>query len=195
MTVSTRKKTDVEARRRDVGRLYLSGKTQTEIAKEQDVTQATISRDLKALREQWLASALIDINEAKGRELAKIDALEVEYWEAWRRSIGEQIRERTKAKGISIDGQAGSPKQIEKTVQKFTLIGDPRFLQGIERCIDKRCKILGLDAPQIVEVSWQDEIVDLLAKGEIEPEQIEQDFGASLVQELFTRAGVNVSRE
>ena len=31
--------------------------------------------------------------------------------------------------------------------------GDPRFLEGIFKCIDKRCKMLGLDAPAKQEIS------------------------------------------
>ena len=35
--------------------------------------------------------------------------------------------------------------------------GDPRYLDKIAWCIDKRCKILGLDEPTRLAISWQDE--------------------------------------
>ena len=188
--MTSRQRTDLTIRRKDVGKLYLSGMTQPAIARELGVSQPTVSRDMKVLRDEWLASALIDVNAAKAKELAKIDNLEIEYWEAWRRSIGEHIQEVTKAKGPA----KGSPTDIEKVVRKNTLVGDPRFLQGIQWCIDKRCKILGLDSPQLVELSWEDEVVDLLTSGDIEPEQVENDFGTELALSLFKRAGINVSR-
>lgn len=186
--MSTRRSISIDARRREVGRLYLSGKTQPEIAKEYGTNQATISRDLKALRQAWLASALVDINEAKSKELAKIDVLELEYWEAWRRSLAEQVREMTRA----FRSKDANPTTTERTVTKVSSVGDPRFLSGIQWCIDKRCKILGLDAPQQVEVSWQSEIIDMLSNGEIEPDQVERDFGAELATEFFKQAGINV---
>ena len=31
--------------------------------------------------------------------------------------------------------------------------GEPRFLQGVHGCIERRCKILGLDAPRKQEVT------------------------------------------
>ena len=105
MARGSKVKTDISARRREVRRWYLSGKTQPEIAKLLDVSQPTISRDLKYLRIEWIQSAIVDINEAKSKELAKIDVLEVEYWEAWRRSIGDYIQETTKAKGLK-DGRS-----------------------------------------------------------------------------------------
>ena len=81
---------------------------------------------------------------------------------------------------------------MEKTIVKDRLVGDPRFLAGVQWCIDKRCKIMGLDAPQLVEVTWQDELVSLLRSGEIEPEQVITDFGEELAYTLFDRAGVKV---
>jgi len=188
MVVSTRQVTDITSRRREVARLYCKGWTQPEIAEQLDVHQSTISRDLKDLRKDWLASALMDINEAKARELTKIDILELEYWDAWHRSVGENIRETSKAKGPA----QGKPTKMEKTIVKDRLVGDPRFLAGVQWCIDKRCKIMGLDAPQLVEVTWQDELVSLLRSGEIEPEQVITDFGEELAYTLFDRAGVKV---
>lgn len=74
------------SRRTKVAKLYLLGKTQYEIAKEVRCSQGTVGNDLAALREEWLASALLDFGEAKARELARIDNLEAEAWDAWYRS-------------------------------------------------------------------------------------------------------------
>jgi hypothetical protein len=74
------------SRRTKVAKLYLLGKTQYEIAREVGCSQGTVGNDLSALREEWLASALLDFGEAKARELARIDNLESEAWAAWYRS-------------------------------------------------------------------------------------------------------------
>ena len=110
--------------RRRIADLYLRGWLQVDIAAEVGLSQSTVCQDLKALHKQWVASALVDIDIAKSKELAKIDVLERENWDAWQRSC-EGAKTKT---------------------------GNPRFLQGIERCIERRCKILGLDAPRKQEV-------------------------------------------
>lgn len=141
MTVIARKIAIITARRRKVADLYLHGKTQWEIAAEFGVNQSVISRDLKALLSEWLKASLVDIDELKARELMKIDHLELEYITAWDRSKGRKeitSTERTDA------GNVQKGKAIIKHEERD---GNPAFLQGIQWCIDKRCKLLGLDAP------------------------------------------------
>lgn len=73
-------------RRQKVAEMYLQGKTQSEIGDVVGVTQHTVSEDLAWLRDQWTAQALIDFDEKKAIELAKIDNLERMAHEAWARS-------------------------------------------------------------------------------------------------------------
>jgi hypothetical protein len=101
------------------------------------------SCDLKILRRRWQEAALKDFDEAVALELAKINQLEAERWEAWRRSIGEKqkkLREKVAA------GAGGA--RDKASVQTEDLIGNPAYLQGVERCIERRCKLLGLNAPK-----------------------------------------------
>jgi predicted transcriptional regulator len=102
---------------------------QTEIGERLGVTQATVSRDLKALHGEWLQSALRDVDDAKAEELAKIDRLEREYWEQWENSKTNREGE-TKGAGMS-------------------------YGAGIERCIERRCKILGIEAPKHIDLTSQ----------------------------------------
>ena len=114
--------------------LYLQGWLQSDIADELGINQSTVSRDLKVLHAKWLASALVDFDEAKAKELAKVDRLEREYWRGWLRSRedAETLRqEGTKDAGIG---------KIVKTEKGQT--GDPRFLAGVQWCIDKLAKKL-----------------------------------------------------
>ena len=139
--------------RRKIADLYLQGWLQADIAGFLGVSPSTISNDLKALQGAWLQSTLMDFDEAKARELAKVDRLEREYWEAWIHSCedAETIR------------QEGNPKKDPSRVIKTSKgqAGDPRFLQGVQWCIDKRCKIIGIDAPQKVEIyDWRTEAKD-----------------------------------
>jgi len=145
--------------RRKIADLYLKGWIQADIAAEIGMAQQTVSNDIKALQKDWLASALIDFNEAKSQELAKVDRLEREYWQAWERSCedAETITEKARAsKGSE------RPDSVEKTKQAKGQAGDPRFLNGVQWCIDRRCKILGIDAASKVDISGSDLIVQLI---------------------------------
>jgi predicted transcriptional regulator len=89
--MATNKRTQIE---RDsdlvkIGSLYFQGKTQADIAKELKITQQQISYDLKTLQTRWIEAGKEIIDAAKGRELAKIDNLEREYWQAYRQSQKE----------------------------------------------------------------------------------------------------------
>lgn len=130
--------------------LYLKGVYQSVIAHKLGVSQQQISYDLKVLQRRWQESALVDMDAAKGRELAKIDALERTYWQAWRKSQKESQRTSTSKKGMGEDGE------IVARVDKESQVGDPRYLQGVQWCIERRCKIVGIDAPAKSEVSGRD---------------------------------------
>ena len=136
--------------RRRISDLYLRGWIQADIAEKLGVSQATISGDIKALHRDWLKSSLIDFDKAKARELAKIDDLERINYAAWERSCEDAESTTKKMIGDPTTGR----KEMSKTAKGQA--GDPRFLQGIQWCIDRRCKILGVDAPQRKEITGKD---------------------------------------
>lgn len=144
----TQRENDLER----ISALYLKGKRQAEIADELGVTQQQVSYDLRTIHKRWRESSLININEAKHRELERIDLLEQTYWDAWERSLGERMKTRTERNTTN----GGDGQRDKASVEKETLLGDPRYLAGIERCIELRCKILGINAPQRVEHSGKD---------------------------------------
>lgn len=126
--------------------LYVKGKSQREIAQELSaardytVSHKTVGRDIAALLSRWRETACREINELKAAELARLNRLEREAWDEWERS--KLKRERTLTEKRTGDNP-GERAQIVKE----NLLGDPRYLQAVQWCIDKRCKILGLDAP------------------------------------------------
>ncbi len=135
-----------------IGRLYLQGFSQAEIGKQVNVSQPTVSRAIRDLQPIWLASAGQNIAEAKGRELARLDALELEYWHAWRRSQQTFHKRSIKRAGLGAGGDAGQGA-TESKIEDEDRIGDPRFLDGILDCIRRRCDILGVDAPKRQELA------------------------------------------
>jgi len=137
MTVSTKKHTEITDRRQKVSERYLRGMYMAQIAAELDVDTATVSRDLAELRKEWLERSINHIDQKKAIELAKLDRLEVTYWEAWERS-------RENAKTII---KRETPKGHFSERKTEGRDGNPAFLAGVLSCIDKRCQIIGINAP------------------------------------------------
>ena len=105
------------------------------------ISQPMVSNDLKEIQKRWRAASLLDMNEAKQRELARIDVLEREYWEAWAKS--QQPRKVSQSKAIQSTNR-DSKEAIQRAEERT---GDPRYLEGVRWCIAQRCKILGVEAP------------------------------------------------
>ncbi len=131
----------VVIRRKQVANLYLQGGLlHHQIAEKLGVSRPTITMDLKAIMDQWRAEARADIGEVTGRELAKLDIMEAEAWAAWERSKNEAVST-TKEK---IVGDKQSTKASERREGRD---GDPRYMTIIIGCMERRAKLLGLDAP------------------------------------------------
>lgn len=144
---SSRETTELAKRRQEVAERYLRGEYQTTIADALGIDQAQVSRDLKALRSMWLSSAIRDFDAAKAQELAKIDEVERAAWSGWTRS--------TEDKEVAVQ-EAGADKKLKKaTLRKEGQSGNPAFLSTILTCIERRCAILGLDAPKKFVIDWE----------------------------------------
>jgi hypothetical protein len=125
-----------------VSELYIKGKTQLEIGIALGCSQQQVSYDIKAIHAEWLKRATWNLGLAKSRELAKVDELERTYWVAWGRSLEQAQR------AVSGEKTKGEDKELSSQVTLEDRVGDPRFLAGVQWCIERRCKILGIDAPE-----------------------------------------------
>lgn len=164
----------------DLADLYLMGNFTLEkmaefIAKNRPYTigLAQISHDLVEIRRRWQEKYLTTMDEAKSRELAHLDKLEMAYWDGWLRSINDankeisEIIEDSSKYDIPITGPESRlrppvplPTHTRKKAKKLTekRDGDPKFLEGIKWCIDERCKIMGLHAPTELSIKdWRKE--------------------------------------
>jgi len=73
-----RNKTQREKDKHEIAALYCAGIIQATIAERLGLTQQTVSNDLKAIRNDWLASSLRDFDELKAEQLAKLDYVETQ---------------------------------------------------------------------------------------------------------------------
>lgn len=146
--------------RMKIARAYVEGNTQEEIAKKMDMSIASVSKHLSAIRIYWLAIMAADFDQVKSEQLAKIDRLERTAWRAWRRSTrpiatrhvqverNRAVEYKRNEKGEVDKTKAPTvkmvvSKEIDDTTER-TNAGDPRFLQIVDNCIERRLKLMGL---------------------------------------------------
>lgn len=137
----------IKSDRAEVASRYLKGDRQVDIAGDLGITQQQISYDLKQIRKAWLESALVDFDQMKALQLARIDNLELEFWEAWERSKESFRKTVTEGRGTADQFREKRPEQAKQVVTIEDRIGDPRYLAGIQWCIAERNKIFGFYAP------------------------------------------------
>jgi hypothetical protein len=132
-------------RRKQIAERYLRLDRQWEIARAFGISQATVSRELNSLREEWTAAADVAIGQVVARELAKIELLEAMYWTAWERSCEQRAIDTVKQiKNSDAHGTKGKATRDEASKRLESRDGDPRYLAGIERCIRLRAEIVGI---------------------------------------------------
>lgn len=134
------KATEQIQRRNRVASLYLRGHTQAEIAEQVGVDRSTVSRDLEWVRGEWLDSAIRDFDEHRAKELARIDETERQAWIGWERSLKDR-EVQTRERGTGTQGPIDKRKRTREGQS-----GNPAFLATVLACVEKRCKLLGLEA-------------------------------------------------
>jgi len=128
-------------RRVQVAELHLKGWTHRQIAARLGIDSATIRHDLAHLRRDWQTSAIGDFHQAQQQELARLAQVEREAWSAWDDSKRDLVTTK-----VSKEGDENRSKQrAEQTTRGQS--GNPRYLDVIQRCIERRCKMFGLDVP------------------------------------------------
>lgn len=120
---------------RRISELYLKGKPMHEIAEIVGLSRPTVVADLKVIQVQWMTESTTALQEAKARELARLNLLETEYWSGW---------ERSKEDAVVVTEEESDEKGFKRKTQRKGQAGDPRFLDGVNRCVENRCKILGI---------------------------------------------------
>ena len=112
-----------------------------------------VHQDMQVARERWRTSYIDDWKTKVVAELARLDAVWMEAWQAWRRSCLDA--EKTKAKF------ALKPGKLKKGIKKRPMVkvgeeqertgqyGDPRFMDIMLKVTDQRCRVLGLFVTKI----------------------------------------------
>ena len=117
--------------------LYCQGVRQYKIAEQLGVTSAQISYDMRQLMKRWRKASTGEIGKWKASELEKLNHMESTYWQAWLDSceVGIKVSKEKKISGIVVSTR----QEIDSPS------GDPRMLAGVQWCVERRAKLLGLD--------------------------------------------------
>ncbi len=137
MAAPKRTKTERVRDRALISELTLKGWTQQQIGEHLGLNQSQVSRELTKIKDNWKRESTRDYSLCVEQELLRLSLLEAELWQAWEKS--QQPKEST-----SSEKKGNEVKVGKRTEQRA---GNPQFLQGVQWCIDRRCKLLGLDAP------------------------------------------------
>jgi hypothetical protein len=131
-------RTKLYERRRQVANCALKGWAQAAIARHLNIPQATVSRDLAAMRKFWRDFPVYDFEQIRLEQLQKIDLVEAEAWAAWQRSHEQQ-------RSASVSrGKAGETSRTSLKDQ----FGNPRYLREIALCVARRHEMIGVQPPE-----------------------------------------------
>ena len=133
-----------------VAEMYLKGRSMREIGLQIGVSISQVKYDLDAVRKEWREARPAEYSALVDEQLAKIDRLEREAWDAWESSKG--VQETTI---VATEGTVGDGQQLPRkaTIRREQAHGNPAHWENAFRCVDRRCKLLGLDAPTRAEHS------------------------------------------
>ena len=159
----------------NIAMMYLRGETQASIAAQVGVSTRMVGKYLEQIEKEWRQSALRDFDDLRGIQLAKIDELEREYWQAWERSQKPKTRTRQEVTPRK-DKETGATKMVaDKVIKEVSeSVGDPRWLDGVQKCIERRCKMLGLDAPETIDIRLEQQKIaqEVAAMYDVDPQEL-----------------------
>jgi predicted DNA-binding protein YlxM (UPF0122 family) len=150
-------------------RLYIEqGKTMPEIAAELSITKGAVSRAIQRTEKRLEAAQVASADKHRAVMLGELWQLYRDAREAFRKSIGEHKKNRTK---VTKGKDTGDVTQAE--IASENKYGDPRWAAEARLCLDRICKLKGLDAPTKVQNVDPDRPYEGLTDDELRREFLE----------------------
>lgn len=188
--------------------LYVHGKAIDEIAsimnegkdENQKISQMMVYHDLKGIINEWRERHINNSSVILAKEMARLDRLEQQYWDAWNESKKPLTHMDKETYQIESDGGRYDSSKRTKTREMMKFIeshGQVEFLQGIERVIDLRFKLLGIGQTKNININWReqakragvdpDEIIDAMVTQivDIAPDEDNPLLGGGEVKEGY----------
>lgn len=144
MAAPKRSKIQRERDRLTIAELHLKGWSQQRIADFLELDKSNICREIKKIKEQWKAETIEEHSLYVQQELRRLAMLEAEYWAGWERSQQGKETSLTEKLATGKDEQGNALGRVKLATRTEQRVGDAIFLNGIQKIIDARCKLLGL---------------------------------------------------
>lgn len=144
------------ARRTQVDALSAKGREPHEIATELGIPLDVVLKDLESIAATRFARAARPGAEVLVDQLSSLDLLQKEAWLAWERSWKAQVRS-TKGRKTLASGEQG-----HVAVTEADRLGDTKYLTVILNCIDRRCELLGVNGPAVLEVDESGKLAEAI---------------------------------
>jgi len=127
---------------------------------------ATVKHDIESLLAEWRETRIDNTDQAVQLELQRIDDLVKEAWAAWDKSKEDYQKKKGKATAVPSVGGSGSARTVkqEQWQEDIQSVGDPRFIDTINKLLIERRKLLGLYAPDKHDVNTDLSFADFLMK-------------------------------
>jgi hypothetical protein len=138
--------------RQTAAELYLKGWSKSEIARYLEVAVSTVARDLESIQKQWKLNSVRDFDIAREEEIQKLQLLEREYWDAWERSQQDKQTSISEQLNQALAAAQTAPslgKRLKTATRTETKTGEVAYLNGVNKCIEQRCKLLGLHLQEV----------------------------------------------
>lgn len=130
--------------------LFLRGLSTREIAESIstslgfEVSHATVATYQKKILAEWKDHQQSYVHNAVQVTYKEICEVEREYWKQWEESKKSRKQKTVKRKGQTKGNQVEA-SNVEMQEQETSCLGDPRYLEGVERCIKQKRELFGLD--------------------------------------------------
>lgn len=152
------------------------------------LSEQMISYDLRVIKREWRERRDMALDEHVAHEIAEINQVAREAWDAWERSKKDEniITEK-----LCPDGDESAGITI-KTVRTDPRIGDAKFLSIVKDCSVERRKILGLDRLERAAIKLNESLRDLaedeLDKKIAEKKKIIADMESAIKESVVIEA-------
>ena len=91
--VIRRQELTITERQTQVARLWTEKQTMREIAAELDCSLGTVSNDVRKIHAHWVATTIQEFDVRLAAEIATINAVERQAWEAYRTSLQDAVEQ------------------------------------------------------------------------------------------------------
>lgn len=117
---------------------------------DRSISHITIRSDVNQYIKQWKADHDKEFDDRLNVELRKLELREKLLWEAWERSCESIV-----IKAVKKKGSFKKVNDIQTEEKTYHGKGDPRYMDQLDKLSEKRCKLLGLYAPDKTELSFE----------------------------------------